>query len=256
MMKKTGKALLLMLLGIFSVVSCKSGTDKDVIVESDNSSETIHFGDNKIISLKTEVCLEGLNKSLDLASCFKFEGEASVDDMSFYFFDETDESNEIIRISGHTVTSIGYGTAIVMSGQNENSHAIISDAQFRSVTVRVLDQKHLIGSFDIKNGGTSDMKLEIKEDGKFTFTRSEGTFITVSKETKTVTAATVNGSYAMNEEGIFSFTPDDSSKAYAQSFNVMLEYDKADGSEYHLGVQVPYGIDEIDSLPTDFVVKK
>ncbi len=251
-MKNIFKTLLLGTLGVISMTSCggnkvESSTPADTTEqESSKTEESSSTYEKNEFSYKTDaVYLEGFNKTFDLADCFEFKGKATINALKFDFFDMDSKGSEIVNLNGHTVTSIGYGSATILTEENPDSGILFYDALYKTITVNVIKEKDMVGSFRSANEGTANWVLDTKDDGTFKMERTAGNYIPLTGDPKEVTSATLTGTYKIQSTGVFKFTLDATSKQYGADFTGYLVYDKRDGSEYHLSVEAPLNKDDI-----------
>lgn len=247
-MKKLLKTFAVASLGLAALVSCNTNKGSDTASSEKDTSSSAPAVSNKVLSKKTSGYIDGLNKTIDLAEFFEFQGAVSIDNLEFSSLDITNEG-KIISLSGHKVTSIGYGNSSIMPDKKAGS-PFLETAEFRSILIRVLNPKDVVHKFASSCEGTSKMSFEIKNDGTFAFSRTAGT-IPGSGGEVTVKDADIKGSYNLGDDGIFVFTP--STKDYCE-FKATLNYDETDGSKYHLNVFTPIDSTTIDLLGIKFNV--
>lgn len=249
-MKKLLTSLLAASLGFVALVSCGNSNSGGTASTSGPTPSSSVIQNNEI-NMKKEFCyLDGLNKSLDLSAFFEFKGSTSIDNLEFTSMDLDGDKN-IVSLSGHTITSTGYGETTLFPNLKENA-PLISSFKSKTIYIRVLNSGDIVHSFASSNTGTSEMSFTIKNDENFVFTRTAGT-IPGNGSDVNVTAANIEGTYKLGEDGVFLFTPKTSD--YCQ-FKGILQYDKTDGSEYYLKVYSPLDSKNIDLNGIKFVVSK
>ena len=239
--------------GLLGLVSCnnQNGVKTASSSETPTPSASSTISVNNEVSMKNGNCyIDGLNKKLDLANYLEFKGNVTIDDLDFVSMD-LEDGNNIVSLSGHEVTSIGYGDTTLLP-QLKKSAPTVSDFSVQTFYIRVLNVKDIVGSFTSNNKGTSAMSFEIKEDKTFVFTRTAGT-IPGSTDDVTVSEATIEGTYKIGDDGIFLFTP--KTTDYCE-FKATIYYDKKDGSEFHLNVFSPLNGKDIDLLGINFNISK
>ncbi len=217
-------------LGLVSYCNTNSG-DTASIVNSVLGSSII---ESSVISMKKEQCyMGGLNKSIDLSAFFEFKGSMSINNLEFTNVG-FEESKEIIFLSGHTITSVGYDKTSLFADLKKDA-SFISSFHSKTIYIRILNPEDIDHSFSSSNTGTSKMNFGIKKDGSFLFAKTAGIIPKDSFEVN-VTEANIEGTHKLGEDGIFVFIPKTSSYC---SLKATIEYDKTDGGEYHLNVFTP-----------------
>lgn len=237
-------------LGLIGLVSCGNQNGGDTVSSSEapSSSSSSSVAVTNEINMKKAYCyIDGLNKKLDLVDFFEFKGNVSIDDLDFLSMD-LEEDNKIISLSGHEVTSLGYGDTTLLPDLKKGS-SFVPSFQSQTIYIRVLNPKDIVHTFASNNEGTSTMSFEIKEDETFLFSRSAGT---LGNEVN-VKEAQIEGTYKLGKDGVFLFTPKTSDYC---TFKAVLNYDKKDGSEFHLNVFSPLNEKDVDLNGVKFSVTK
>ena len=249
-MKKLLTSLFATSLGLVALVSCGNSSSGDTASTPEPTPSSSVLENNAINTKKEQCYLDGLKKSLDLSTLFEFKGSTSIDNLEFTYMG-FGESQEIVSVSGHTITSIGYGVTTLQPVLKDNAPVFCSFSS-KTIYIRVLNPENIVHSFVSSNTGTSKMTFDIKKDGSFLFTRTAGTIPQGSSEMN-VSEANIEGTYKLGEDGMFVFTPKTSD--YCE-FKATIEYDKTDGSEYHLNVFSPINKDTMDYNGIKFNVAK
>ena len=248
-MKKLLTSFFAASLGLAALASCNNQKSGETVSSKDPDPTSSTVTNNEIEMKKTHCYLDGLNKSKDLNEFFEFKGSASIGNLEFSSMDFEDK--KIISLSGYTFTSIGYGETTLMP-EVKQSAPYMSSNSFKTIHIRVLNVKDMVHAFVSSNTGTSLMGLEAKEDGTFLFTRTAGT-IPSGSDFVNVSEANIEGTYQIGEDGVFVFTPNTADYC---PFKATIEYDKTDGSEYHLNVYTPLDKENIDYTGIKFTFSK
>ena len=247
-MKNLPKAIILSTLGLISMASCGSNNQEGnkETTDTTTSSSTGKKEENRITIKKKTGYIDGINNTLDLAGFYEFKGETSIDDLVFSHYGEGSEN--YVEIDGHTVKSLGYGKANIYGEVREDRFINSSTA---NLYINVINKNDIVSSYTSSYEGIS-LSMNIKSDSTFALTRSGG-----EVQENNISAATITGSYSLEDDGFFHFSPDEGSSSYATNFKGELNYSKIDGSEYTLSALVPISASETDSpLLVSFKVAK
>ena len=223
-MKHAIQLTLLSSLGLLALSACGGSKQPEKTIDSTSRDEETSIAPSywKASTVKTAGYIDGISESLDLKDFFAFEGQSSIDDVSFEL-----STNDFLTLSGHVLTSVGYGSTSIDPETERGNYSM------KTILISVIRSSDVVNLFSDSIEGVA-FSLDAKSDHTFALERGEGTMNDAKVE-----KATIKGTYRLNEDRFFVFTPDASSASFASEFMAELVYDQKDGSSFHLRILPP-----------------
>lgn len=255
-MKKIIRSLMLTLLGGLVMTSCGETATSNTPANSASATQTktteTQTTTDSISMKKTSVLIKGVNQSVDLKDCFEFGGNLTINNVTL----DINGYEQYCKLDGSVLTGLALGKVSVNCKFKATDSTSKANLKLSTINVYVINPSDTANSFTSNDIGDYKMTLETKSDGSFSFTRPEGTCSAMSSSA--VSAATLTGTYKLEEDGLLHFTLDTASLANGINFTMTGLYGndmkEEDNNDFFLYGKVPAAKDTLSSTYIQFVI--